>query len=314
MLQIFQSLAPVVLTIALGAALMHWRFFNEAFRVGLERFAYWIGLPCLLVIELSGVRLDAAAQGSIKLTLLLTLLCFVCMLIAAMVGRAMRIQGGSLGTFVQASLRSNIAFVGLPIVIYAAAANPNLDKKAVSELAVLALGPIVLLFNVVCVLLLLIPQHSLDAKSLPKIFKPLATNPLIIACVIGLLLAVFEVKLPFAIHRTIESLGKTAPPLSLVSLGASLVSLPIRGELVRATASSVIKTILSPLLTYFACRGLQLSPEQTLVAMVYSACPTAVASYVMASQLKGDAPLAASAVVISTLMSLFALAAVLYFA
>ena len=313
MFQILQSLAPVVFTIALGAALMHWRFFSEAFRAGLERFAFWIGLPCLLVIELSNIRLDSGAKGSLTLILLMTLLCFGSLIIAAITAWAMGMRGGSAGTFVQASLRGNIAFVGLPIVLYAGSAHPELDNNIVSELAVLALGPIVLLFNVVCVLLLLVPQHSLDRTSLPKIFKPLVTNPLIIACVIGLLLAVFEVKLAPALHRTIDSLGKTAPPLSLISLGASLVSLEIRGELLRATASSVIKVIITPLLAFVGVRLLHLTPEQSLVAMVYAACPTAVASYVMASQLKGDAPLAASAVVLSTLMSLLSLAAVLYF-
>ena len=48
--------------------------------------------------------------------------------------------------------------------------------------------------------------------------------------------------------------------------------------------------------------------------MVFAACPTAVASYVLTTQLKGDAGLAAATIVLSTLLSLASLAAVLAFA
>lgn len=310
MLQVVQSLAPVVLTIALGAALMRYRFFSDDFRRGIERFAYWIGLPCLLVTELATARFATNHIG--QLVLLMTLICFGGLFVAAILAWALKLKGGTLGSFIQGSFRGNIAFVGLPIIVYAVNGRA-IDQKAVTECAVLVLAPIVLLYNLVAVLVLLLPQHSLGVANLRKVIHPLITNPLIIACVIGLLITSMEWTIPPAIFRTLESIGKSAPPLSLISLGASLVTLPIRGEIGRATLVTAVKLGVTPALAYVGIRMLDLTPEHAIVAMVYAACPTAVASYVMATQLKGDVTLSASIVVISTLASVLSLGAVLYF-
>ena len=50
-----------------------------------------------------------------------------------------------------------------------------------------------------------------------------------------------------------------------------------------------------------------LSPEARLVALVMAACPSAVASYVMAQQLGADEDVAAGTVVVSTVFAAVAL-------
>jgi predicted permease len=57
-----------------------------------------------------------------------------------------------------------------------------------------------------------------------------------------------------------------------------------------------------------------LNHEARFVCLVYLACPTAVASFVMAQAMKGDAILAAGTVAVSTVYSCVALSVVLLLA
>ena len=54
---------------------------------------------------------------------------------------------------------------------------------------------------------------------------------------------------------------------------------------------------------YLVARWLGLSPIETRVALIYLACPTAAASYVMAQQLGSDDKLASSIIVVSTILA-----------
>ncbi|MDP2932508.1 MAG: AEC family transporter, partial [bacterium] len=54
-----------------------------------------------------------------------------------------------------------------------------------------------------------------------------------------------------------------------------------------------------------------LSSNEARIALVYLACPVAVASYVMADQLEGDPKMAAATVLISTFISVLSLGVVL---
>ena len=75
--------------------------------------------------------------------------------------------------------------------------------------------------------------------------------------------------------------------------------------------AALFKVALAPLIGYTVARGLNLSGDMLVIALLYSATPTAVASFVMADQMGADKELAAAIIVISTLLAFPALAAVL---
>jgi len=67
----------------------------------------------------------------------------------------------------------------------------------------------------------------------------------------------------------------------------------------------------APLAVYLLRPFLGLSPIELQIALLFLACPAAVNTYVMAEQMGSDDALAGGIVVISTLLSLPAFAAVL---
>jgi len=166
-------------------------------------------------------------------------------------------------------------------------------------------------YNIVAVIVLLAFQHKLNRGALMHMLVRVLTNSLLIACTAGLMVSLSGWKLPDAVDRSLRLAGQFALPLMLLCIGGRLATSKISGHLLHAGIAGLIKTGIAPLAGYFAARWLGAGPIETTVAMIMLASPTAIVSYVLTEQLGGDASLAASATVISTLMSVVSLAIVI---
>ncbi|MFT5128328.1 MAG: putative permease [Rhodothermales bacterium] len=118
------------------------------------------------------------------------------------------------------------------------------------------------------------------------------------------------IPLPVPIDRTLSSIGDMSLPLALLSVGASMCQFGIHGRIASVVSAALIKTVLTPLIGLGIARIIGIDPLATYVALIFLAAPTAAASYVMAVEMDGDDKLAASCVVVSTLMSLLSLSVV----
>ncbi len=308
-MQIVDSLLPIALLVALGAVLLRLRFYDDGFRKGLDRLVYWVALPALIVRVLAEAP-PAEALGSVGG--MAVTLCSATVAVAAVgwgLGKLLRLGDTELGVFTQAAFRGNLAFVGLPVIALAFA--PRGDGEMILAKAALVFAPTVMLFNVLGVVCLVAAQHRLDKAMPGRLMKSLALNPLLLACVAGLVLWGLRVRLPEVGATTLALVGKTAGPLALISLGGALVSYPVGKRVGTAALAAALKCGGTPIAAWLIAGGLGLSPGDQQVVMIYAACPTAVASYVLATQLKGDPALAAAAIVVSTLASVVSLGVVL---
>ncbi|MBA2665203.1 MAG: AEC family transporter [Bradymonadaceae bacterium] len=306
MFQAAESLVPIVFLVLLGAALLKTRFISEDVRSGLDRFTYWIALPSLFVHELSSTDFGAMAAGQLVLVLALTVIagCFLAACVAAILG----LSRENFGVFVQAGFRGNLAFVGLPLIIFSLSGAQAADGLVAA--ALVALAALVPLANTLSVIVLVVSRHCLSFRMVPQLAMRLVKNPLIISAALGGLLGLLGWRLPVFIDRPLQLLGQTALALALISLGGVLVQLELRGRLGLAFAASLLKVVAIPAISYGLCLAFALPADQTFVAMVFAACPTASASFILASQLGGDQALAATCVFMSTILSLGALTGV----
>lgn len=298
-MQVVNTLLPVFIIIALGAVLRWKELLNERVLVGIKWLVYWIGLPALLIHGITAATLSGKVVDSLIIVIAGTTTAVVFSLLAALL---FRMQPEKVGTFIQASFRGNLAFVGLPIVIYAFSTNGG-DATGAEEIALLTIGPVVVMYNVVAVVALLASKHEFGWSALGKTVIGLITNPLLLACVAGTLGAVFEIKLPSVINRTLKTLGNMTLPLALLCVGGALVSTRIQSSLLPVLGSCFWKLGFTPFAGFLVARAIGAGSTETGVALILLATPTAVAGYVLADQMGGDSALAASAVVVSTLLS-----------
>ena len=308
---ILNVLAPVFLVIALGAALGRARFISDDVLGGMNRLAYWVGLPCLLLHKIAAASF--AEAGSFDTFWLVLIGMLASLAVGGAVAWAVRMRRAQVGAFLQAAFRGNLAFVGLAVVLsaFSALQGAGPDTLGRAERAVvLTLGPIVPVYNVAAVLVLLACSHKLGARTVRTMSLQVATNPLLIASAAGLAVSLSGWSFPGAVQRTLETVGQLALPLALLCVGGKIASAKLGGRAGLPLLAAVIKVTVGPVVGFFAARWIGVGPVETSAALILLACPTAVASYVLSEQLGGDSALSAGAVVVSTVLSVISLAVV----
>ncbi len=295
---VLESIVPVLILIAFGAALARSRFFSEGFFKDLNRLTYFWGLPALLLYKVAEIDLKNETESGLLATMLIVIAS--CIALAYLLVLILKVPKESIGAFVQGSYRGNLAFVGFPVV-YFALGQDGLD------LGMFASGICILTYNTSSVALLILHSKEKSGNPLKAVWKHGLRNPLILACCVGFALNLADFAIPLMARRSLVAVGQLALPLALIGLGAGLKLEELKGRLSLSVVAALINVAFSPLLGYFVGRSLGLDPTSLKVAVIFLACPTAVFSYVLAEMLGNDSVTARNIVILSTLLSIVSL-------
>ncbi len=303
---VLNTLLPVFLIIGLGAVLTASGWLATEFLQGLNRLVYWIALPCLLFVSVGQAQeLTVRPLWIFGVSLAATVVAGVTAWIAA---RLLHLPRAAIGTFVQGAFRGNLSLLALPVSVYA-------FGTAVLPVVALAIAPLMVLYNVFAAAVLLASQDGPDRTTIRAFVRRLALHPLVLAILAGLVADLLAAKTglqaPAFLITTIHTIGELAIPLALLGIGGTLVLSPVRRHALPATVASLIKVAVTPLVGIALARACGLAVADVRIVGVMLAAPTAAASFVMAAQMKGDAGLASSMVVFTTLLSAASLGLVL---
>ena len=307
---VLNTLVPLLAIVAFGAYLRRIGFLNPSTVRDTNRLLYWVALPAMLFYETA----EAQIQGDAVLRVFLTLCgaMVTAIVLGYALARLLRVPRTALGAFVQGGYRSNLAYVGLPVILLALTGADGAVATDQRALAVVAMGMLTPLYNLVAVVVLLTARpkdpHTQIGQEIRKILLAMVTNPLVLSCVAGLLFALLPWQLPSIVGRTFSTVGQMSTPLALLGIGASLTLTALRHNLRLASYAALLKVGISPLAGYLLATALGLGPIELRIVLIFLACPTAAASYVMAEQLGSDEKLAASIIVLTTLLSVASLA------
>jgi len=309
---VLDSLLPIFLIIGLGAVLTSRGFLTPEFLKNLNRLAYYIGMPGLLFVSVSTATLQGIRPICVSTVILGA--SFGALIAGYVFARMLRLPGASTGTFVQSCFRSNLAFVGLPLVlhIFNQPGAPATPEEIIPTVAV-AIAPIMICYNILAVIVLVSSHQRINSQSMQMMILQIVTNPLVIAVAAGLLAATFSLRLPGPIESTVKSVGGLAIPAALLGVGGTIVQAPLRAQLKPALAAALTKVALMPLVGLAFARLLHLPLLDAAIACMLCATPTAAASFIMSMQLRGDPAIASSSIALSTLLSVVPMAAALHF-
>lgn len=298
-LSLLTALLPIALLIVLGAWLKRREFLADNFWAQAERLAYYVLLPSLFFHGLATAKLDGVPFQSMVSVLVLSTVVVSLMLLGV---RVLITQDNAAFTSVfQGGIRFN-NYVG----VSAAAGLFGVQGIALAAVANAAIVPTV---NILCVLVFA-KYGSGGRMPLSKVLRQLALNPLVLACIAGGLIQVLGWELPVGIEPMLKALGQASLPLGLLCVGAALDFGSMKQWLRPVGYSSLVKFLIMPLVTLWACHLFSLEGKAAIAALLFQALPTASSSYIMARQLGGDAPLMAGIIACQTLLAGVALPAV----
>ena len=307
MFAVVQILAPVVLVIGLGWFLARSGFISTPAIGELTRLTYWVGLPALLVHRIGTTTPAFESVGGILAVLVgATAIVVVTTALLATLGG---LRGRSRVTLAHAAYRGNLVFVGLPVVIYAFAGSQT--SASVESAALVAFVPMVVVYNVTAVVLMQLPGGAHPLVAVKRVGRGLATNPILLASLGGIAIALSGLEFPDFADRTLSAVGQMALPLALIGIGGGLHATRLRGQRRWAFTGAAMKTFMAPLAGLGLASWIGLGADETRLALIFLACPTAAASHVLVQQMDGDTALSAGTIMLSHFLALPAMLFVL---
>lgn len=292
---ILNIVLPVFAVIALGTLLKRLGLIDTPFLQQTNRLVYYVCLPLLLFYEISRADFLANFNGRLVLG---SILAVTVTFLASYAYTALRgYPPAARGVFSQGAFRGNIAYVGLAIV-YNALGQGGLTRAGI------LMGFLVPFLNLYAIIALLWPHRQAQSEQgLRFLLRQIVLNPLIIASFAGIAWSFLALPMPLLLERSLKIASGMALPLALLAIGGAFSVDRLRGDLFTATLAAGAKLVWMPLLAAFLLHLLGVSGQDLEIGVLIAATPAATANYIMAQQLKGDAELAGTIVMLSTLLS-----------
>jgi len=285
---------PVFLVIGLGQLLFRLNLFDDQFLQQTNKLVYVVFLPLLLFYKIGHADFASFFNGPLVIGASLTIAAGFALTFVYSGWRNWPPQAR--GSFSQGSFRGNLAYVGLAICMNAYG-DDGLTRAGI------LMGFLVPVLNLFAILALLLPHRNSPNQEQPNWLMQIALNPLIIASFLGVIWSYWQLPIPIIFDRALQISAGLALPLALLAIGGSFSMQRLKGDLWLAGLATAVKLLLLPLIAALLLNLLGVEGTDFSIGILMSATPAATATYIMAAQLRGDAELAGSIVMLSTLAS-----------
>ena len=292
---VVSALGPVFALIVFGYGLKQFRIprgqLGERFWPAAENLTYYVLLPSLLFLSLARADLGAVAFGPLALGLSGAILTVSALVLIARPW--LNLSGPAFSSVFQGAIRPN-TYVGVAPVF----SLWGQEGLALLAVAIVSVIPLVNLLSVIAV------SRYAETDTPPRpgaLILMIVQNPLIIACLLGVLASLVKLPLPGVVQTVLQWLGTAAMPIGLLTVGAALDLHTVRGAVPTIILTSLVKLALFPAITALIGIPLGLSGTALSVALFYGGLPISASAYVLARLLGGDAPLVAGVLTATTL-------------
>lgn len=289
---------PIFLMMILGLFFNKIGWMDEEFANKVNKFVFRVPLPVLLFGDLAVVDIKEAWDTKF------VIFCFIITLISITIaiGISCLLKDRSIqGEFIQGAYRSSAALLGIAFIqnIY--------GNSGQAPLMIIGSVP---LYNIMAVVVLSVfkpGNNSFDKALVKKTLKGIATNPIIIGIVAGFVWSALKLSMPSILHKTVSSIGATATPMGLMSMGATFEMKKATSKMKPTLVAVFMKLVgfCAVFLPVAAVLGFR--NEELIAILVMLGSATTVSCFVMARNMGHEGTLSSGVIMMTTLLSAFTL-------
>lgn len=289
---------PVFLVIGAGY-LAAWRgYFSDSVVEGLMKFTQGFAIPCLLFGAIA--RLDLGAEVNPPLLISFYAAAITCFLLGLscahfVFGRTWQ-DSVSVGF---ACLFSNSLLLGLPITERAFG-----PEALAGNFAIVAFHAPVMYLIGVTVMEVVRGAGQTAAATAKKVISSMFHNALIVGIGLGLLVNLTGVPLPQVAFDAVDLIARAALPVALFGLGGVLVQYRPEGDLKVIAMVCGISLLIHPSLAWGLGTWLELDRDGFRSVILTAAMAPGINAYIFANMYGAAKRVAASAVLLSTALSI----------
>lgn len=293
---ILEALTPIFSIILLGFLVSRTPISSAVVWEGLERLTYYLFFPALLVSRLSATSFDGSELLEIAMVLGFALLVFT--LLFTGLRQFITRDQSSLSSVYQGSIRFN-TYIGLACI-------EALYGDSGLVLAALCLVVYIPAVNVLSVVSLSAIGGKSGNRSMVVIGSVL-TNPLVLACLLGMSLSLWDPGLPDLGWEVLEVLSQPALPLGLLAVGAGIRFVSIGDQTWQLAVALFSKLLAFPALVIVGTLLFQVEPRLSAVLLLLTCLPAPPSAYILARQLGGNVSLMANVITLQTVVAFFSI-------
>ena len=289
---------PIFLMMLLGMLFRKLGWMDEVFAAKMNKFVFLVPLPMLLFEQLATV--DFSEVWDIKFILFCFVVTAISITISTLISMLWKDRSIK-GEFIQATYRSSAALLGIAFIqnIYGTA--------GMAPLMIIGSVP---LYNVMAVVVLSLfkpGNNSFDKALVKKTLKGIVTNPIIIGIVAGFVWSALKLPMPLILHKTVSSIGATATPMGLMSMGATFEMKKATSKMKPTLVAVFMKLVGFCAIFLPVAAMLGFRNEQLIAILVMLGSATTVSCFVMARNMGHEGTLSSGVIMLTTLLSAFTL-------
>ncbi len=304
---------PIFAVIAIGFFIKKRGVISDENVPVLNKLTYNFGLSALVFIQIAENKFSDIFDAKLLKVLFPTYFSYIIIIFFALFFTKINLRTRS--AMIVSSFRNNMAFIGMPILLYAFGALAS----AKASIVIAFLLPL----NVILTALFFQffgmkgDSKNTDSKSnvegngngrsrvsIGRMLKEIFLDPVIIAVIAGLIISYFNVSLPKPVSSIFNILSDMAVPLALISIGASFKFSHVRNHLKYISIISAAKLILFPLISLmFSLYVFKLDSLDMSTLCILFATPVAVATYIQGQKYDTDTNFISSVIITSTIAS-----------
>ncbi len=289
---------PIFLMMLLGMLFRKLGWMDEVFAAKMNKFVFLVPLPVLLFEQLATV--DFSEVWDIKFILFCFVVTAISITISTLISMLWKDRSIK-GEFIQATYRSSAALLGIAFIqnIYGTA--------GMAPLMIIGSVP---LYNIMAVVVLSFfkpGNNSFDKALVKKTLKGIVTNPIIIGIVAGFVWSALKLPMPLILHKTVSSIGATATPMGLMSMGATFEMKKATSKMKPTLVAVFMKLVGFCAIFLPVAAMLGFRNEQLIAILVMLGSATTVSCFVMARNMGHEGTLSSGVIMMTTLLSAFTL-------
>lgn len=293
---IFAALVPVFAIILSGFFISRINLVSAELWPGLEKLTYYFFFPALLVMNLAESDFDWMELREITRVILFGLVAISVFVILC--NKLIANNHAALSSVYQGSIRFN-TYIGLACI------DALFGDRGLAT-AALCLAVYVPLVNVASVISLSLYSTS-GWNRWVRVVSSTASNPLVIACFVGIGISYTGFRIPQLALESITILSQPALTLGLLAVGAGIHASAMGAQVWQLGASLLNKMLVFPAAVFAACLLFDTSSELATILILLTALPAPPSAYILARQLGGNTALMANIITVQTPVALLAI-------
>jgi predicted permease len=286
------AILPIFLLIVVGYVFKRTGFIGDGFWAPAEKLVYFVLLPALIIGSITKSDLSTMPVGPMAFALLSMSICMIAL--SLLIRPVMRTDGPSFTSLLQGATRIN-AYLCFAI-------GDALYGDVSIALCAYCLAVMMPFTNVV--LVTLISAYAGTGKpNWRRVPLQIIQNPIIIGCAIGWAVNTLSIPLPEWLVASLSILERGTLPLALLCIGAGLILVMDRAQMVAMSVSVALKLAVMPVIAIFTCQYFGVTGVPMAIVVLFAGAPASTSSYILARQMGGNAPLMAAILSVQTVVA-----------